>query len=147
MRRCASKFHSAGEDRTAIKDERMHDRARIPRDQWRRVRTRDSGTKRGEPCVWADMREHEQDGENVDMRKCCSNCTGYCGNAAVQFIHARQNISCKSARRFSVDYARKTLYRLKSSGYQKLARYSANPTPFLWARHSRRYIEKGKGDL
>lgn len=40
----------------------MHARARIPRDQWRRVRTRDSGTKRGEPCVWADMREHEQDG-------------------------------------------------------------------------------------
>lgn len=40
----------------------MHGRARIPGDQWRRVRTRDSGTKRGELCVWADMRKHEQDG-------------------------------------------------------------------------------------
>jgi len=104
----------------AIKDERMHGRARILTDQWRRVQTRDSGSKRGKLSVWADMRDTDRTADNI--RKCCSNCIGYRGDAAVQFIHARQNISCKPAKRFSVDYARKTMYRLKSSGYQKLAR-------------------------
>lgn len=127
MRRCASKFHS--EDRSRNK-RRAHARpCCILRDQWRRVRTRDSGSKRGELCVWADICANT-DRVVDDMRKCCSDCTGYC-NAAVQFIHARQNISCKSARRSSVDYAQKTLYRLKSSGYQKLVRYTVNSVPFL----------------
>jgi len=106
----------------------MHGRARILGDQWRRVRTRDIGRKEvnyvcGQICANTNR-------VTDDIRKCCSNSTGYCSNAAIQFIHVRQNISCKSARRFSVDYARKTLYRLKSSGYQKLDRYIAKLIPF-----------------
>lgn len=123
----------------AIKDERMHGRARILGVQWRRVRTCDSGSKRDELCVRADICA-DTDRTADEMRKCCSDCIGYCGNAAARFIHARQNISCKLARRFSVDYARTTLYRLKSSGYQKLARYMVNIISLplgTWARRAR----------
>jgi len=115
-----------------IKDERMHSRARIlERPMATRANARQWVEKRRAVLrVRVCVRARNTDGTDKhvdDMWKCCSDCTGYCGNAAVRFIHAQQNISCKPVKRFSVDYARKTLCRLKSSGYQTSVLHTSDP--------------------
>lgn len=123
---------------TAIKDERMHGRARILEDQWRHVQTRDSESKRGElriyVCMYVYMgwAQNRADERVDDTWKCCSDCISYCGNAAVPVYSCpRKYFMQVGEEGFQwITHARDTLYGLKLSGYQKLA-VQLKPTAHL----------------
>lgn len=121
---------------TAIKDERIHGRARILEDQWRHVQTHDSELEKRWPtyvicmcagvyfctCRCAQNRRARQ-ACGWHTWKCCNDCIyDYCGNAAAPVYSCSTKYFMQVGEKiFGGSHARETSYRLKLSGYQELA--------------------------
>ncbi|KYN32094.1 hypothetical protein ALC56_13472 [Trachymyrmex septentrionalis] len=106
-------------------------------------------SKRGKLCVWADMREHGQgDRRHTKMLQQQHRLPQQrCGS--VYSCPTKYFMQVGEEKVFGRLCTEDIVYRLKSSGYQKLARYITKPIPSFSRppQHLVRYVEEGKSDL